>query len=91
MVKINEGSHYQLAIHTITHSSVARNRISEILNMIGFTFILTDLLRPEAKNPPKGPIVLANNEKSMKWACSLVILKEPRVRSYSIGDLHVEK
>ena len=36
-----------------------------------------DLLSPEAKNPPKGPIVLANSEKSMKWACNSVMVSGP--------------
>jgi len=27
-----------------------------------------DLFKPEAKKPPKGPIMLANRENSMKWA-----------------------
>lgn len=31
-VKIDEGSHYQLAVHTVAHSSMSRNRITEILH-----------------------------------------------------------
>ena len=35
--------------------------------------ILIDLFNPDAKNPPKGPIILANNENTSIWACNFVI------------------
>jgi hypothetical protein len=38
-----------------------------------------DLLSPEAKKPPNGPMVLANKEKSMKCPCSSVIASGPKV------------
>jgi len=66
MVEVNESSHYKLAIHAITYSSVSRYDISKILNLLKNTLILIDLLRPEAKKPPKGPMILANKEKIIK-------------------------
>jgi hypothetical protein len=46
-------------------------------------------LSPEAKKPPKGPIVLAKSEKSMKCACSLVIPNGPRVKASSTASSQV--
>jgi hypothetical protein len=57
------------------------DRAAEILNIEGWTFILTERLSPEAKKPPKGPIMLAKREKIMKWAWSLVMLNGPMLRS----------
>ena len=36
------------------------------------SLILIDLFNPEAKNPPNGPIMLANNERINICACNLV-------------------
>jgi hypothetical protein len=66
MVKVDESSHYQLAIHAITYSTMPRNNISEILNMQSNTLIFIDLFSPEPKKPPNGPIILANKEKIIK-------------------------
>lgn len=55
-------------------------------NIMVVTFILTDRFSPDAKNPPKGPIVLANKEKIMKWPWSLVMLKGPKFRRSIMGD-----
>jgi hypothetical protein len=38
------------------------NRISEILNKLKITLILIALFNPDAKNPPNGPIMLANKD-----------------------------
>lgn len=91
MVEVNESAHDQLAIHTITNSTMSRNRVTEILHIVYFTLIFTDLLSPDAKKPPKGPIVLANNEKMVKWACNLVMLKGPNFNIASISDLQSGK
>ena len=81
VVEVDESSHDELAIHAVTHSSMPRDGVPEILQNNTRTFILTERLSPEAKNPPKGPIVLAKREKTMKWACSLVMLNGPTLRS----------
>jgi len=91
MVEVDECAHNELAIHAVAHSSMPWNRVPEILYNCLFTFILTDLFKPEAKNPPKGPIVLANKEKTIKWACNLVMLNTPMLTSSSIGDLQMAK
>ncbi len=89
MIKVNKSSHYKLTIHSITHSSVPRNRITKILNPFICTFIFTDRFNPEAKNPPKGPIVLANKENIIKCAWSSEIFRGPNVIRDRTGDVQV--
>ena len=37
--------------------------------------IFIALFKPDAKNPPKGPIILANKERTKIWACNLETVK----------------
>lgn len=64
-VEIDKCSNKNLTVHSVSHSAMAWNQVREILSIEGFTLILIDLLSPEAKNPPNGPMILANIPNTM--------------------------
>jgi hypothetical protein len=69
-IKISKCSHDDLAVHSVTYTSMSGNRICEILNKLKITLILIALFNPDAKNPPNGPIILANKDNTRIWACN---------------------
>lgn len=77
VVEVHEGSHDELAVHAVTHAPVSRNRVPEVLTQTATTLILMDRLSPEAKKPPKGPMMLAKSENSMKCAWRWVMVSGP--------------
>lgn len=73
-IEVGEGAHDDLAIHAVGNTTMAWNQIGKVLDGETRTLILMALFMPEAKNPPKGAIILANREMNRECACSLVIV-----------------
>lgn len=59
--------------------------IGEILHYIHTTLILMARLIPEAKNPPNGPIKLANNAMIIICPCKREIVKMARSNAVVTG------
>ncbi len=69
-----EEAHYELAVHPIGHTAVARMESPKSL-------ILKVRLSPEAKKPPKGAMSEAKEARTMEWKCMGSLVKEKVVPS----------